>query len=841
MAAMMAHAQSSAGGTRARLLGLGSTLRVLEITAHPGDEDGALLLYESRAEGAQVALLTLTRGERGDNPQGVMEATAQGLLRTMEQLEADAHYGTEQRFTRVVDIGFVRTADEVFDRWSGHNVALADMVRVIRELRPTIIVTPFDPDAPDGDGEHRATAQLVREAFRAAADTKNFPEQLSDGLQPWQAKRLFALSRSGAYSFAFNAAETAIEERESWQQQEASALAEERSQQGIWHAPREPLRRYRLVEAAPGYAVARAQALAQGIDTGLESLAAAAGMNFGDRALARTHLVAMQEAALEAARGWASGANCRAQLAIYLRNLRAAEHYIAKGHPPAWMLDEIAEKRRQAEEAMIAAAGVQLHARLAEDGIGGSEYVLVPGEALELQAQVEWAPEVQARVVGVELRPEGGRWALRREWAEGETSAVFRGRVPSDAPFTRPQFLLENEEDGAYRILDERNATRALPPPALQVAAELEIEGERVSAVAVVKGADVAGAQHTAMVAPPLSVIIEPRTQWNRRTQLAYGEVEVRVRSNLPVLQNALLTVHVPRGWRVEPEHEVLDIRARGEEHAYRFYLIQERGEAGSVPLSAVVRWGGAVFDQGYVPVRNARGESAFDYRAATGALASIALDVPENLEVGYAGVEGDPIPEALREVDARVVELDREQWMQARLEKLWAIVIGPHALDLRDDLAEARSRLLHYVEQGGVVVILAQSDGERFARNAPLPFAMELGTARVGNPAAAVEPVDEHGELFTFPNEIGEEDWRGWVVERGHGYAARWDAHFEPLLRMADAGQPVSQGALLRSRYGRGSVIYTGLSFDRQIRAGVPGAMRLLINLLSPGAELHR
>jgi hypothetical protein len=216
-------------------------------------------------------------------------------------------------------------------------------------------------------------------------------------------------------------------------------------------------------------------------------------------------------------------------------------------------------------------------------------------------------------------------------------------------------------------------------------------------------------------------------------------------------------------------------------------------------------------------------------------------MDVPENLEIGYVGIAGDPIPGALRDINVKVTELDREELMNGRLEKYWAIVLGPYAVDSRDELAEARTRLLRYADAGGVLVIQSQSNAARFATNAPVPYALELGTARVSNEASAVEMIEAHDDLFSDPNDIGGEDFRGWSEERGRHLAQRWDAHFQPLLRMGDTGQPVQEGALIRARYGRGSVVYTGLSFFRQLPAGVPGAMRLLVNLLSPGAELHR
>ncbi len=844
----------AADDREAAVRALGTTLRVLQITAHPGDEDGALLLQQARGQGAEVTLLTLTRGERGENLRSILEPTEQGLLRTMEQLASDAQYGVEQRFTRLVDFGFARTANEVFDRWAGHNTALADMVRVIRETHPDIVVTPFEMNVSDGDGQHDATAILVREAFRAAGDRKMFPEQLTDGVEPWQAKRLFAPAGTGAYSVAFNAGEVAKGESESWQQRADRALAEQRSQGSRVHAPREMVRHYRLIEVAPGFEMPEgAKDFADGLHVGIAELATGtngAGANGEDAPRMQARLRAMSAAVLSAEGCAGDRAACVAHVAEYLRNLSGVEDRMLGARTPAWLRSELSAKRKQAERALLLAADVKVQASLMDDGQGGASSALFPGANYAVQVRVESGAGV--RVAGMELKPEGGRWTPRREWSAGEGHAIFRGRVPTDAPFTRSQLLLDNDTDGSYRVLDERSATRALPPASLQAIAEIEIDGEVVRASAPVVAVSKEGSR-TVAIAPPISVIVEPRAQWNRRTNLSYGEIEVRVRSNMGKLQNALLTVHAPSGWRAEPEHEVLDIEGRGEEHSYRFYLIQERGGDGVFPVRAVVRWGGSVFDQGYTMVRGGNGQIAFDYRASAGSLVSAKVEVPENLAVGYVGVAGgvtgetagdvagDPIPAAVRGVNVRVVNLGREELMNERLGKYWAIVLGPHAVDTRDDLAEARTRLLKYAEEGGAIVILAQSDAERFSRVAPVPYALELGTARVSNEAAAVEMIDEHDDLLWDPNELGSADFQGWSEERGRDFAQRWDGHFGVLLRMNDPGQPVQEGSLIRTRYGRGSVVYTGLSFDRQVRAGVAGAMRLLVNLLSSGAELHR
>lgn len=823
---------------RSEVRKLGSTLRVLQITAHPGDEDGALLLYESRELGAEVTLLTLTRGESSENRDVILEPSEQGLLRTMEQLGSDAQYGAEQRFTRVVDFGFARTSAEVFDRWEGPNPALGDIVRVIRETHPEIIVVPFDPSAPDGNGQHEATVILAREAFHAAADPKKFPEQLSDRVEPWQAKRLFALAPSGGGSVVFDSGAIGTGEHESWLRQAEHALDEQGSPISEAPAPRDAVRHYRILEAAPGSAIAGgASGFSDGLDSRLESLSDAVRLGADESLQLRSRLRAMSDAAA-AAGECADRAECIVQLVAYLRNLRAVEDSMLAAHPPAWIRAELEAKRRHAEHALLLATDVSVDARLVSDGADAYSYVLSPGAAFAVDVQVHGAG---VQVAGVALQPEGGRWTPRREWSQGDTHAVFRGRVPADAPFTRPQWMPEGDEDGVYRILDERNATRALPPPPLQVVAELEVAGELIHARTPVVARQSGGELRTAMIAPPVSVIIEPHTQWSRRSNLSYGEIEVKVRSNLNKLENAMLSVHPASGWRVEPEHEVLQIEGRGSEHSYRFFLIQERGDAGAFPVRAVVRWGGTVIDQGYAIVQGPGERTAFAYRNSAGSMVSADVEVPENIEVGYIGVPGDPVPAALRGIGVRVTRLDSEELAHGRLGKYWAIVLGGHAVDARDELAELRPTLLRYAEQGGALLILAQSDAARFARNAPLPYPLELGAARVSNAASAVERIEAHDPVFWDPNEVGNEDFRGWSQERGHCFALHWDPHYEPLLHMGDAGQPVQEGSLLRLRYGRGYVFYTGLALDHQVSAGVPGALRLLVNLLSQEAELHR
>src|ERR1700722_15874155 len=182
---------SGAAGLQETLLRLRTTARLMQTVAHPDDEDGGMLTLESRGKGASVLLLTLNRGEGGQNKVGSNLSDVLGVLRTLELLAADRYYGVEQRFSRVADFGFSKTPEETFQKWQGHDIALGDMVRVIRTFQPDVLVARFSGTSRDGHGHHQASAILTKEAFRAAADPKRFPEQIKEGLPPWQAKKVY--------------------------------------------------------------------------------------------------------------------------------------------------------------------------------------------------------------------------------------------------------------------------------------------------------------------------------------------------------------------------------------------------------------------------------------------------------------------------------------------------------------------------------------------------------------------------------------------------------------------------------------------------------------------------
>src|SRR5437868_2632570 len=265
---------------------LKTTARIMQVVAHPDDEDGGLLTLESRGKGVSVVLFTVTRGEGGQNKFGAESSDELGILRTLELLEADKYYGVEQRFSHVVDFGFSKTAEETFNKWHGHDVALADVVRAIRIFRPDVLTSRFSGTKRDGHGNHEASGVLTREAFRAAADPNRFPEQIKEGLLPWQAKKLYLGNPPGMfqrgtvadedYTVKLNIGEYSPLLGMSYTQFALEGLAHQTSQGtgGIRVPPGPRYTYYKLTDSTfPKSANAHEQDFFDGIDTSLVGLA----------------------------------------------------------------------------------------------------------------------------------------------------------------------------------------------------------------------------------------------------------------------------------------------------------------------------------------------------------------------------------------------------------------------------------------------------------------------------------------------------------------------------------------------------------------------------------------
>lgn len=857
---------------------LRTTARVLHVTAHPDDEDGAMLTLLARGLGAEVMLLTLTRGEGGQNKTGPELFDALGLLRTLELLSADAHYGVRQRFTRVADFGFSKTAEETFEKWRGRETALADMVRVIRAFRPDVIVARFQGAPRDGHGQHQAAGLLAREAFEAAGDPRRFPEQIAAGWLPWSPYKLYVGNvradegdvlrlNTGAYDPALG---------QSYAQLAMRGLSLQLTQGagGVVVPAGDRYAYYRLAAtrmpfSRPGDR--QQESFFDGLDTSLPGLAARLGAEERAVPWLRPALRELEERIAEAMAALTPEHPERVARPL-LRGLAALTDLLARLEraplsPAARqnVLVPLRTKRAQCLRAINLALGLTLEALVdapsdvpAEraGALGFSRpretfAVASPGQTFTLTARLvnRGRERVRAEDIRCEAPPDFTVTVLGRDLRSlgPNESALVQCQVtiPHDVArslWTRPYWRREDPPTEAILRLDvPEYATLPLPPLPLRVRAIYAIE-ELKGEIAAIPRARVVdpmyGEEHRPLViGPPLSVHVHPESVVQSASAPRAIPVTVSVRNQVIGGARVRLRLEAPPDWRAEPAAHALDFSREGEVQSVTFTLTPGDVREGRSEVTAIAEYQGRTYSEGCT-ILGRREIGWFPFcQPARVRLHVVDVRVPpDELRIGYVMGAGDDIPRVLAQLGLNVELLTPEQLARGDLDRFHVIILGIRAYDVRSDVRDHNRRLLDFVERGGTLIVQYNQNIAAFNAGRFTPYPATLGSGRVSVEDAPVEILAPEDRLFRWPNRIAERDFQGWVQERGLYFMEAWDERFTPLLASRDPGEPPLRGGLLRARYGAGTYIYTGYAFFRQLPAGVPGAIRLFVNLLYAG-----
>jgi LmbE family N-acetylglucosaminyl deacetylase len=841
------------------LLRLRTTRSVLHTTAHPDDEDAALLTWLARSEGVRTGLLTLNRGEGGANLIGPELYDALGILRTEEMLAANRFYGIDaQMFTRVTDFGFSKRLDETIEHW-GREVALRDLVHAIRRYRPEIIVSRFHGAARDGHGNHQAAGLLSREAFDAAGDPAVFPDQLVGGMRPWQAKKLY-LSLRGNEEATLRIDVGGFDplQGRSWREIAMEGYGLHRSQ-SVGQArptPGSATTSLRLVESKVG-AVGPEQNLGEGLSGSLTDLARLApALSLGE------DLAQMGGAIEEAFRQFDARAPWKVtgHLVTARRHLRQAVERVT----PASRNDDGAEqilfllhhKEKELNHTVNLALGLSLEVLVEpERAVPAGGFmprprqtfgVTTPGESFTLSATVVCRGETQPSRGQLLLEAPTG-WEIGSPSAEGPLPGRnlpqrhdFRVQVPDDAPPTRPYWSRDSElRDFVYRIDRPERLHEPFAEPELQGVYRYSIEGEtfeyrqpaRTSFVRAPYGEQ----RRLVTVAPALNVSMAPRVGVALPGATGRTEVTVTISHNRKEETTGQVRLSVPAGWRTEPASQPYTFRHEGETASFRFEVIRPTVAAGETyRIEAVAEHAGRSYREGYQMIAYPDLEPRPLYRAAVMEVRGIEVRVPANLHLGYVMGVGDLVPEALRQIGVRVSLLGAADLANSPLDGYDAIVVGIRASAVRPDLKAHNRRLLDYVEQGGNLIWQYQTPEFDEIPYGPFPYQMGRNPEEVSEEESVVTLLQPNHPLFTGPNRITAADFDGWVEERGSKWWREWDPRYVPLLECHDRGQEPQRGGMLQAEYGRGVFTYAGYAFYRQLPAGVGGAYRLFANLIS-------
>jgi LmbE family N-acetylglucosaminyl deacetylase len=844
-------------GLKLEIRKLRTTARLMQVVAHPDDEDGGMLTLEARGHGVETELFTITRGEGGQNRLGSGLFDELGQLRTLELMASDHQYGVTPRFSHAADFGFSKTPEESFQKWGGRDTVLADLVREIRTFRPDVLVARFSGTPLDGHGHHQASALLTKEAFRAASDPKRFPEQLKQGLQPWQPKKLYV----GAFgpNYTQDVADYSVEIDKSvedpllgtdYQHFALNGLRHQLSQgAGMWNIPpgRRYTSKYRLVDHVAEVSAinAKEKDFFDGIDTSLAGLFERLGpADQGRIPDFRSKLQKIESKIEDASRATDTDRESATIALLEARDiireiqqqLTDANLSSASSVRPALNL-----KQQQLEKAAALAAGIDIDAQYVDGSTVQTAGLVTPGEKIKVTMKVTHDPKVQVRIAHFQLSAPSN-WPVGRLVPSDAADVVeYDVKIPHGAEYTRPYYHRNDpNKENVYTIDDPKLAGLPATPTPFYARLNYEVGREAgevtVPVVSKYENSGVA-TQRAVAVAPVASVLIEPHTRVLPESQREPMEVHVNVRSDVAKITDGTIRLRVPSGWKVEPERQPVNLESKGSEHTFKFYLFRLDPAQKSAEIRAVLDYNGDALSQGFSVVTREDLRTAYYYQPAIEHINVVDVKVPESLAVGYIMGAGDDIPAVLRDAGVDVRIITPEELASADLMRYSTIVLGIRAYDVREDVRKNNPRLLAYVENGGTLIVQYNADVQQFNGGKFTPYPTTLTRDRVTMEDAPVKILENDDEIFDTPNEISAADFSGWVQERGLYFMKDWDPRYTALLESHDTGDSEMKGGLLKTTYGKGTYIYCGYAFFRQLPSGVPGAVRLFVNLLTAPA----
>jgi len=783
---------------------------VLFVAAHPDDENTAMLTWLENEKLVRAGYLSLTRGDGGQNLVGDEQGDLLGVIRTQELLAARRIDGAEQFFTRAVDFGYSKGPDETLEKW-GREAVLGDVVRVIRTFQPDVIVMRFPTTGEGRHGHHTASAFLAVDAFDAAGDPARFPEQL-DTLAPWKPARLFWNYFSwmapppdsiasefltvdlGAYNalLARSYTELAGESR-SMHKSQGFGSAERRGTSTNY---------LKLIAGEPA-----AAEIFEGIDLSWNRIPGGSEVGALLEAAHRRHDPSDPAASIPAL--------------LEAREALARLAGTAAGRRHAVLLDH---KARELDEAIRSCSGLWLEAI-------ATRHTLSPGDSIQVDVTAINRSSATLRLAGIRSETPGLARAADSLLAENRpVTLALRSVVPPELTWraTQPYWLREPSAGGLHHVADPALVGTPENAPALSVTFTVTLSGQSIDFAAPVlyRWVDrVRGELYRPVViAPPVTLALDEKVYLFPDASPRPVRLRVETREAMHGAARLLL----PAGWRCEPAVHEVDLAA-GEARDLVFDLTAgPEGGAIEAEFSDGARtWshGMTVIDYPHIPI-----QTIFPDAAARVVRLELAR-VGES--VGYVMGPGDDVPAALAQAGYRVTLLDDDDLASADLSVYDAIVVGVRAYNSRDALKRGSRRMLDYVENGGTLVV-QYNTADQTLHQAFAPDSLALGRDRVTVEDAPIEFVDPASPLLNTPNRITARDFEGWVQERGLYFASGWGPEYRTVLSSADPGEDPSAGGLVWTRHGKGIFIYTGYAFFRQLPAGVPGAYRLFVNLVS-------
>ncbi|SEM83924.1 GlcNAc-PI de-N-acetylase [bacterium A37T11] len=794
-----------ASAIKAGMEKLGTLGNVLYFAAHPDDENTRLITWLANEKHYRTAYFSLTRGDGGQNLIGSEQGEELGLIRTQELLAARRMDGGEQYFSRAIDFGFSKTAEETLNNWNKEQV-LADAVWVIRLLHPDVIITRFPPDSRAGHGHHQASAILAKEAFVAAADPKRFPEQLAF-VKPWQAKRLLwnTFSYGIINTSNFNQLKLEIGQYnpllgKSYGEIAAESRSNHRTQGFGSEKQRGSETEYfqTLLGQAP------TSSLMDGVDTTWNRIKG------GDLI---TDLI--------------DKINMDFDMRHPEKSIQALIDLLNKVES----LDDTYWKAQKASEIknLILACG----------GVWIESYAPAPRFALGETIQITTQFIVRNPNVRVEIQQLSNSVLQTEESGSGSTVLKFNEMTEQHSTFhaeelTQPYWLSLPHSRGTYVVNRQQDRTLPENRTTPKMFIRLAINGKSLVFERSVsyKFADPAKGE----IYVPLSISPALTVNLSQKALIFKGEEPRKLEAVITAQRDgvkAMVRAVVPEGWRADPESIDLDLKRRGEEMDKVFTIYPAKDV--SVTDSMVFE----ITESGQTVQAKAIHNIVYDHIPAItwfpeSKLRLSKIDAVVTVKrIGYLAGAGDLVAPSLRELGIQVDDLSEETILKKDLSMYDAIVTGVRLYNINDRMRLLQPHLLEYVNNGGTLLV-QYNVNSRLTLNKIGPYPFSIGRDRVTEEDAEVEITDASNQALNYPNKIKATDFEGWTQERGLYFVEEVDSHYQQPLQMHDTGERPNKGSLVITPYGKGKFVYTSLAFFRELPAGVPGAYRLFINLLA-------
>ena len=836
------------------------TTRILYITAHPDDESAGVLTYLARGLHSDVALLSLTRGEGGQNDLGPEQAPQLGLIRSQELLAATRGYGVKLFFTRARDFGFSKTPEETEKVWGDE--VLRDMVEILRIYRPTVVLNGWG-GVHTGHGHHQAAGLLTPKAVQLAADpnykvSAAYDSGKQEGLAPWGDRRpivLLDVDRSEKpQGYPLPLEDISPLYGKPWREIGFDSFANHHTQ-GITGFLNSPFLRRQVALKREDGGTFDPAILAEPLGPLDEDFEVA---NRGVDPLMRSvdaSLIAAREAALRL--DFKSSAQALVAAAKKLDQVPLPAISQQVPPPVASLVQSIRRKRDKINAALALVAGLRLDAV-------SDRSELVAGETFSVRV-------IPRHREGIDAAPGKINLNLPRDWAitkEEPDAGGTRFTVSIPVGFHYPdmaELLMTSLPHSSPAAPPMPAAFLPEPPPLITAAQDISLDGysfSETAGVTSIRATSTRADRIPPRLVPAYTIAVEPKQSVEVLPDSSAG---ARAAAKAPKPFDVLLRVHsyatlpgkisvgldAPRYWTVAPP-VILNFAGVGDQYARFRVTPPVKVAAGTYKISAHAYSNGdrppspkdAKFTHSLEPLPTM--PTLLWSEPAQSLIHAFSINVPPHLRVGYITAESEPIPDALRMLGIQVDLLDAQALAFRDLSSFDAIVVGVRAYELRPDLVGANQRLLDYVSSGGTLLVQYQRDFI-WDRASYAPYPAQISPQPGGAPGSAPRPLprvtDENSPvkflkpddpLLNRPNKITQNDFKGWVQERGLYFWTQFDPKYTPVLAMKDPGEPELNGGLVYARLGKGTYIYTGLAFFRQIPEGVPGAYRLFVNLLA-------